>query len=348
LRRYFFQTIAVAALFLCVHFAVVIFVQAPVASEYWLRELMIVKRMLARSEPSPRLLFLGGSSTLFGIDAGQIQTETGMPTLNMGLHAGLRVEEILNFGRQIAHPGDTVIMPLESDFYGCDRVPWSDWQLRNAVAWDRSYFESLPLTKRAQAVFSSGDAFLMLEILQTKLRARFMPRSLSKRLSALAPPQVIEMRFTSGAMRTSDFAYSAYNVDDHGDMQNNVGAHFAGVGVQLDRPASICPSVAPVLKSFVDDMRARNVRVVIAHGPYLVEDTPNPAWPTAERDFQSSLAKIGLTILDQRNELFMPRSFFFNTPLHMNVEGRRHWTTIMIANLRKAGIVKTPSSDPVK
>ena len=343
MRRYFLKTIAVAALYLCAHFAVVIFVQAPVASEYWVRELMIVKRMLARSEPTPRLLFLGGSGTLFGIDAAEIQNETGVPTLNLGLHAGMRVEDILNFGREIARSGDTVIMPLEWDFYGCDRVPWNDWQLRSAVAWDRPYFESLPLAKRAQAVFSSGDAFLMLEVLQTRLSARFMPGSVSKRLSALAAPQVVETRFTSGALRTHDFAYSAYNVDTHGDMQNNIGAHFAGVGVQPDRPASICPSVAPVLKSFADDMRARHVRVVIAHGPYLVEGTPDPTWSAAERDFQHDLAGIGLTTLDQRNELFMPRSYFFNTRMHLNVEGRRHWTTIMIANLKKAGIVKAPS-----
>jgi len=171
-RRYFVQTIAIAALFLCVHFAVVIFVQAPVESAYWVRELMIVKKMLARSEPSPRLLFLGGSSTLFGIDAAQVQAETGMPSLNLGLQAGLALEEILAFGRDVARSGDTVIMPLEWGFYGCAKMPWNDWQLRNAVAWDRPYFESLPLSERINAVFTSGDALLMPEILGSKAPER--------------------------------------------------------------------------------------------------------------------------------------------------------------------------------
>src|SRR5258705_7873836 len=151
--HYVFRTVAVAAIYLTFHFLVCLFLPAPIPAEYWVREMIGVKRMLASSISTPRIIFLGGSSTLFGIDASQVEEETGIRAMNMGMHAGMRLERVLSVGEDTARRGDILVLALEHIFYNCDRS-WNSWQVTNALAWDRSYFHSLPIGTQILAVFS--------------------------------------------------------------------------------------------------------------------------------------------------------------------------------------------------
>ena len=60
----------------------------------------------------PKLVFIGGSSTAFQIDAGLL-TSAGIPTVNMGMHAGMGTRANAAFGLSVAKPGDTVIWAFE-------------------------------------------------------------------------------------------------------------------------------------------------------------------------------------------------------------------------------------------
>ena len=60
----------------------------------------------------PKLVFIGGSSTAFQIDAGLL-TASGLPTVNMGMHAGMGTRANAAFGLNAVRPGDTVIWAFE-------------------------------------------------------------------------------------------------------------------------------------------------------------------------------------------------------------------------------------------
>jgi len=60
----------------------------------------------------PKLVFIGGSSTAFQIDAGLL-TASGLPTVNMGMHAGMGTKANAAFGLNAVRPGDTVIWAFE-------------------------------------------------------------------------------------------------------------------------------------------------------------------------------------------------------------------------------------------
>jgi hypothetical protein len=60
----------------------------------------------------PKLVFIGGSSTAFQIDA-ELLTAAGIPTVNMGMHAGMGTRANAAFGLSAAKPGDTVIWAFE-------------------------------------------------------------------------------------------------------------------------------------------------------------------------------------------------------------------------------------------
>jgi hypothetical protein len=338
MRGYFFRIIAVTATCLAIHFSVCLYMPSLTSAGYWVREMIIVKRALAESSPSPRIIVLGGSSALFGIDASQVTAETSIFAMNMGLHAAMRMDRLLAVGQESARRGDIFVLALEHTFYDCAEVLWTDWQIRNMLAWDRPYFDALPLRSRLAGVFTAGGPELSIDILTGKLGASLSPRRYADRLDALAPEQVIFRRYQSGKSRSDRFSYSAYNIDDHGDILNTRGTSFGGAGVSATMPGPVCPTIAATLSSFSADLKAKGARVIVAHTPYLVDGDPAPGWQEAEVAFSRDLAAIGVEVVDHREELFFPRTSFFNTSLHLNEDGRRERTKLLINDLRRRGI----------
>ena len=66
------------------------------------------------NEGRPKFVFVGGSSTAFQIDAGML-TRAGIPSVNMGMHAGMGSRATAAFGLSAAAKGDTVIWGFETD-----------------------------------------------------------------------------------------------------------------------------------------------------------------------------------------------------------------------------------------
>lgn len=66
------------------------------------------------TEGKSKLVLIGGSSTAFQIDAG-ILTRTGIPAVNMGMHAGMGIRATAAFGLSAVSKGDTVIWCFEKD-----------------------------------------------------------------------------------------------------------------------------------------------------------------------------------------------------------------------------------------
>ena len=344
MHRYFFRTIAVTAIYIALHFCVCLFLPAPIVGEYWLRELIVIKTILANSIASPRIIFLGGSSTLFGIDASQVEKASGVPAMNMGLHAEMRLERVLLIGEQVVRRGDVVVLLLEPIFYSCDGKVWNDWQVANALAWDRQYFNSLPLETRIGAVFSAGALTMMMRILAGNVESLVAPKHHSERVRALAPSEAVWANYQSGKLRTRNFENSAYNIDNRGDMLNTEGQRYSGLGGSNIEPEDICPSVLATLTNFVGQMENKGIRVVVAHTPYLVDGSPETGWREAEARFSSKLASTGAELLDRRDELFFPRDDFFNTKLHLNQTGRDKRTAIAIEDLIKLQILSVNNS----
>lgn len=338
MQRYCFRTVSVTAACLALCFVVCLFLPSPISAEYWVRELIVIKRILANSISSPRIILLGGSSALFGIDAKKVEEATGVRAMNMGVHAGMRLEQVLSVGKDVARRGDILVLAMEPNFYSCAWGSWSGWHLRNALAWDRSYFGGLPFVTRIAAIVSAGGPILAIEILTSRFMSIVAPDAYADRIQALAPSEVVWERYRSGKLRIRKFAYSAYNVDDRGDMQNNIGAEYPGVGVAANEPSGVCPYALSILLNFVEQMKGKGVRVFFAHTPYLIEGAPMADWQEAEEKFSRDIGSTGAAILDRREELFLPRAYFFNSNLHLNQVGRRERTKRMIADLAKLGI----------
>ena len=61
----------------------------------------------------PKVMFVGGSNLLFGINPDSLSKRTGAPVLNYGLHAGLGIDLIADRASQYVRPGDVVVYAPE-------------------------------------------------------------------------------------------------------------------------------------------------------------------------------------------------------------------------------------------
>jgi len=195
---------------------------------------------------------------------------------------------------------------------------------------------------RILAVFSGGDLILPAKILIAKFGSTLAPEAYADRIRALAPIEVIWERYRSKKLATDDFAYSAYNLDDRGDILKNIGVRYGGDGVPAIEPSNICPDVLSVLANFMARMKDKGVRVIVAHTPYLIKGVPMTGWQDAELTFSRDVASLGATILDRREELFLPPAYFFDRILHLNQVGRRERTNMIISDLKVLGIGMAP------
>ncbi len=188
--RYLIRLLAVAALYIAAHCAVLWFVRAPIAAEYWVREALIVKRDRIAAVPSPRLILLGGSSTLFAFDPVQMRDALGMPVFNFGIHASMRLEWILAEGSNAARAGDTILVVLEPPYFECATQSWDSWQLRNALAWNRAWLDALPPLDRARALLTGGNVALPVEIARAAMGnpAALIP---PRRAAMAAPAEIL-------------------------------------------------------------------------------------------------------------------------------------------------------------
>jgi len=76
------------------------------------------KHAILESTPSPRIIIVGGSNTVFNFDSPWISAATGMPVINMGLHAGLGLRFMLNEIRDEVDSADVIlIVPEYAQFF---------------------------------------------------------------------------------------------------------------------------------------------------------------------------------------------------------------------------------------
>jgi hypothetical protein len=234
---FFISTITAAVIY---YTTVISLIRAPIQAEYWVSELITVKDYLLRHYTGkPRIIIAGGSSTLFGIDADYASKQLHTPVFNYGLHAGMRLEDLLDDTRDVVAPGDTLILALEPQYF---RAPshFNAWDLSNIIAWENSAWQKMSFIKKAQFVTSISPDFLENMMIAEKIKIR-TPDNIDYRLMALDNKLVIS-KFINRKPLTA-FAYSAYNIDDHGDMLLNNGAQYTGFVIDARFPLQVDPDV---------------------------------------------------------------------------------------------------------
>ena len=152
----------IATLFGCLGILVAVYVGAfffqfgaPVSSMWWMRNVLYIKEYIAQNSDGDRIIIISGSNSLLGIDSALLEHRTGRPVVNLALSGLLGMPYMVYLLEKHLKPGDTIVMPLEADFYETP-VPFYTDYVNNVLAWGDDHWMSLNLTEKAMIFFKTS------------------------------------------------------------------------------------------------------------------------------------------------------------------------------------------------
>ena len=104
----------------------------------------------AKKIKEPKIVFISGSNTIFGIDAKNIEEALNKPVINFGMHAGLQ-EHIFYASKEILKPYDTVVLPLEFVLYSRNSIPSA--MAEYIISYDKNFYDTLTFYQKFQISF---------------------------------------------------------------------------------------------------------------------------------------------------------------------------------------------------
>jgi hypothetical protein len=78
---------------------------------------VFIKQAYLSHAAGPKVIILGGSNALFGIDSGLLEQRLGRPVVNLALQFGIPLSMQMNQIEPYLKPGDLVVMSLEYGYY---------------------------------------------------------------------------------------------------------------------------------------------------------------------------------------------------------------------------------------
>ena len=307
---------------------------APVAAEYWVPEMRMVKLRTAARVPGPKVVIVGGSNALFSLDSALIERQTKRPTTNLSLHASLALPYLLADAASILRPGDTVILSLEYGYYEAVN-PSPSWFASNIMAWDPGYFWRLDLRDRV-AFTLSAPAKRVLNGVAAKLAEARLRRGHGRVVRA--PDTVVaeaEAVWAGAATPAARATYSFRSIDRHGDIVGNVGAEYTDDVEGLAVPTfTYAPEPWAELRRFYDDCRRRDIGVFIAWPAVPARfGRTAPAVARYVAEIRAHVAALGIPTLGEPSEYALDQRYFYNSIYHLNEEGRALRTARLLSHL---------------
>lgn len=270
----------------------------------WISEINQKKRMLAAQAGSPKLLLVGGSGTLFGISAQEIQSQTGYPTINLGSHAALGTSYILHEAERSARPGDTVLLVLEYQLYDSgkiERVGTDNLEIDYIVSEDPGFFHTLSATEQWN-VFMLTSGHRLLQGLENRLR-RHVPRDTG----------LYNVRYLNNWGDLTNHA----EVDRRREQQAHVVEAGAGWNFRLPEH----PKGFASIKTFCRRAQAQHIDVLATY-PNL-SDRPSYHLPPARqtvRKIHDFFVGLEVSVLGDYTDSLLSPDQFFDTPYHLTEE----------------------------
>lgn len=264
-----------------------------------------VKTRRLREAPSPRVVFVGGSSVSFGVDSAQAETSLGRAVVNMGSFAWLGLDFMLAEAEAGLRDGDVVVLAPELQVLETPTVRPAMMRLLRENP--RAF--RLPTWEDRKWFLDHGHAALGAEV-------RHLLRDLLSPDDASAGP--------------------ADEFDARGD--------FAAYQEPQSRLPSSVPYVVPrpdsdrlrgrlaSIRAFARRMDARGVRTVFAYPPLEAEAVARQKAELADLD-QALGREPGLRRILTLEEAVLPRACFYDTNYHLNREGRRIRTALLVERL---------------
>jgi hypothetical protein len=287
----------------------------------WASDIYDKKLLLANEAGPGKLLLVGGSATLFGVRAKQIEALTGHRTINFADHAAFGVDYILYKAKQVAKPGDTVLLILEYELYNSGELKqsWVDQVLVDyLVARDPGYLRSRPLAEQWTIFMLMTDQRLV--------------RGLKYRL---------RHGLTEGPEQNEEGPYHVRCIDDWGDQTCNMASarpkDRSRVWSQksvLGEGLPVNPKGAAAIEAFCQWAKANHIRVLatfpnLCYQPEYYGEAAKRAITTITNLY----CRLGVPVVGNYTEVILPPDQFFDTCYHLTAEAAQARSQLLAGEL---------------
>lgn len=276
------------------------------------------KHRLLRESPSPRMIFVGGSNVLFGMDSPTAYRETGYHPVNMGLLGSLRLNYFLREIEDSLRPGDLVVLALEYQQLHA-QFAWGDL---NQTVFMVQLIEQRP----ANALYLGFEHWKVLA-----------DRAVLPYLGLIVRSAAVGIRGSEGAAAALRARMRRSKVNRYGDLvshrgrspRRNIGTLELGPGITAE---SLGPRIER-LNEFHKLCKSRGVKVVYSY-PSIVEDMYPKAKPTIDLIDSELREHLTIPVIHKPEDMLFPRDLFYNTGYHLLGEGPRERTERLVEALR--------------
>jgi hypothetical protein len=316
-RNWFFLTLAISLVVCLIHLGLVYsFYQSSRYDIIWINSVLSKKDIFADNVKENKIIFAGGSSTLFGIRTSDIQKALGIPSVNFGIHAGVDLDYLLFRTKKLLKPGDTVVLTVEYPLFLYDGK-FKNITLDYMLTYDRNFFNSLSFWNEIRYLADISPIQLVV--------------SFAKHL--MAKPQASE-------------AGVGYNsADENGDATGNIGHHEEAIGLRFSKPFEIqrgnfreTPGLK-LIRDFQQWCLDHNVHFYVTYASTMYfKEYDTPQYRRYFSELQKYFAQHNVPTIGAPQDFFFPRDFFYDTAYHLNQKGMTIRTTQLIDKINNLGI----------
>jgi hypothetical protein len=273
------------------------------------------KQQFLRTSTAPRMIFVGGSSLMYGLDSHCVEEAFGLPVVNTGLHGGLGLRFMLEHVRPYIQKGDILVVVPE---YG---------------VLSQGYDFNAPTT--ATLVFTDPRGKIDHLSLRDYIEAlRGFP--------SVAYSKVVVRPITRLSASQNPFLYPApfywrgfFN--SNGDIIVHLKASKSLLPDDLKKYPPIESDIGEsvvMLKDFAEYTTSHGARIFLAFPPMVDTRYQQNASSIAEIHDQLKQG-LGMPIVSLPSDYIYPINYFYDSPEHLTAKGRKMRTERLIADLRQ-------------
>ncbi|MEJ0104619.1 MAG: hypothetical protein WDO19_19550 [Bacteroidota bacterium] len=256
---------------------------------------MIDKHNRLSGLKSPRLIFVGGSSTAFGVNSEEMENELGVSVTNMALIAGLGLDFILNETAAVMKSGDTIILAPE---YYLDVE--GNYELKVYTA----------------KCFPEAKNYFNQDYLKNVTTVKF--KEIKDNL------KIISNQLFPKKLAVSDY-HTIYNNRNSFNAYGDMVGHFSyGLPPSLNDKGKFAYRYydgIDNLNRFYETAQQKGVKVFYVYHAYA-ESQYRQVADVIEKYSSDLQNDMKIPILGQPTDFVYPDSLFFDTVLHLNKKGR--------------------------
>lgn len=258
--------------------------------------------------PESRLIVIGGSEALFGVDAELMQQKLGITTINYGTHAGLGTY-LLDRARRVIRPEDSVLLCPAYELWYADNVSNVEWDY--FATYDKRYFWTSGLKNALRTLYSVPGSSYYDSLI-----------GWGKRLI--------------GRYQDERVDYNVATIDPNGDLRGPIWpAAFRPAGAYPVLNTERNDGANAVFYQFSQWARQNRVRVFYSWPNCCEPDPPPKAKDRATpASVKAMFAAWGFILLNEPGDTWFPRQWFVDTIYHPDSGCRRVRTEALIRKLR--------------